>query len=237
MQVTQRMAAALEGMDGIRRHRVVPQALTAVQAVEVAEAWIRVMLPEMGEQVLSAGNMVGEAEALRGLVPLLPLAEQVVHTAWARLERAAVVVAVISPPPVALVGQVVWRVVAEVVVAERPLVDSRASVAGVRLAYTRLASQEEIVRTAVIVAESGLVENVIELAEDSAWSPPEGYTAVASETASPGDVYSGGNFTRPEPIVPPVDTVREAIADGSATHAQLVAYLQERDHLVQDDEQ
>lgn len=92
-------------------------------------------------------------------------------------------------------------------------------------------------RIAVIATSSGLVENVIECAEDTAWSPPEGYTAVASETASPGDVYSGGNFTRPEPIVPPIDPVREAIADGSATHAQLVAYLQKRDHLVQDDEQ
>ena len=67
-------------------------------------------------------------------------------------------------------------------------------------------------RYALIVG--GTVVNVIEADADTAAAIAAdlGGSAVLSATAGPGDAYSGGNFTRPEPevVVPAEVTMRQA---------------------------
>lgn len=50
------------------------------------------------------------------------------------------------------------------------------------------------------IVQGGVVVNVIEA--DAGFAGTVG--GIASETASPGDLYSGGVFTRPAPPAPPV---------------------------------
>jgi len=54
-----------------------------------------------------------------------------------------------------------------------------------------------IQRLAVVRAD-GFVENVV-AADPEEYPSPEGCALVASDTAGPGDTYSGGVFTRPAP--------------------------------------
>ena len=67
-------------------------------------------------------------------------------------------------------------------------------------------------RYAIVVA--GVTANVIEAAAGfaSALATQMGGSAVLSATASPGDAYSGGNFTaaEPDPYVPAAVTMRQA---------------------------
>ncbi|QGM46743.1 hypothetical protein [Methylocystis heyeri] len=55
-------------------------------------------------------------------------------------------------------------------------------------------------RTALIKGAKGPVEHVVLAGKD--WVFPEGYTAVASETANVGDVYDGAGFTAPPSPAP-----------------------------------
>ncbi|WEK50307.1 MAG: hypothetical protein P0Y66_22135 [Candidatus Kaistia colombiensis] len=64
-------------------------------------------------------------------------------------------------------------------------------------------------RTAVI--SGGIVANVV--LAGAGWTPPEGSTAVASETAEIGDLYSGGVFSKPPVPAPTLDEVRAAKLD------------------------
>jgi hypothetical protein len=53
-------------------------------------------------------------------------------------------------------------------------------------------------RYAVINTNLGVVENVIELDDDSDWPIPDGCGIVESDIAGPGWAYSAGEFTSPE---------------------------------------
>lgn len=53
-------------------------------------------------------------------------------------------------------------------------------------------------RCALVRASDGLVENVI-LADPADYQPEAGLSLIASDTAGPGDTYSGGVFTQPAP--------------------------------------
>ena len=45
-----------------------------------------------------------------------------------------------------------------------------------------------------VIDTAGLVKNVIELEEETKWSPPEGCTCLPSEDAEPGGTYTGTKF-------------------------------------------
>lgn len=50
-------------------------------------------------------------------------------------------------------------------------------------------------RYAIIVSETGLVENVCEWDGVSEWTPAEGHVAVASDEAGPGWIYDAESQT------------------------------------------
>lgn len=66
-------------------------------------------------------------------------------------------------------------------------------------------------RTAVINS-SGLVVNVIELAEGAMWAPPEGHTLRPSDTACIGDTWDGEAFVKPY-IEPAFDSSPQSSAN------------------------
>ena len=81
----------------------------------------------------------------------------------------------------------------------------------------------------IIIDADGLITNAIEWDGESDWSPPEGYTAIASEAGSPGDSYIDGAVVPapiPEPVPEPepVPTFEELVAQAS-TFAELKALV------------
>ena len=76
-------------------------------------------------------------------------------------------------------------------------------------------------RFALIDAD-GIVTNVIEALEG--WTAVEaGETLVPSETASPGDTYTLGTFTTPEP--PPAQPTARETYDAATTDAERLEIL------------
>ncbi len=62
-----------------------------------------------------------------------------------------------------------------------------------------------------LIDETGTVVNVIEIQDDSSYSPPEGHKLVASATASVGDTYANRKFSQP--------TIVEAVPDAKSDTA------------------
>lgn len=56
-----------------------------------------------------------------------------------------------------------------------------------------------MIRTAII--EAGIVTNVVMHDPQGDWTPPDGSILIVSETASVGDNWDGGTFSRP-PLAP-----------------------------------
>ena len=86
-------------------------------------------------------------------------------------------------------------------------------------------------RMAVVEQATGLVANVIALADGAQWRVPDGHVLVVSpDSGAPGDTYADGVFTRapaPAPEEPParrqrqidVDAIKAALPP--ETHAAL----------------
>lgn len=62
-------------------------------------------------------------------------------------------------------------------------------------------------RYALINIETGIVENVIELDNDTDWLPPEGYIVVRTDSGNINDTYNDGEFVTPPPPPPTPDEV------------------------------
>jgi hypothetical protein len=73
---------------------------------------------------------------------------------------------------------------------------------------------------ASINSETGLVENISLWNGTDEWAPPEGYTAVQTDTAQIGWTYKDGTFSAPAPILPAPE---EILATNQATQSSLLA--------------
>lgn len=83
-------------------------------------------------------------------------------------------------------------------------------------------------RYAVINNQTNIVQNVIELADGSEWTPPEGHRLVASDIAGIGDTRQGDRFIRPDPPTPE-PTMRDEYKAATTTAAKLRIIAQSLD--------
>lgn len=86
------------------------------------------------------------------------------------------------------------------------------------------------------VVKDGLVENIIEIEDDSDWPIPEGTYLVDAGSGSPGDTWDGEKFISPEPEIsdPPSSTHMAVLMEiniGSIRPAHVKRVWQDRDYF------
>jgi hypothetical protein len=84
------------------------------------------------------------------------------------------------------------------------------------------------IRRAIVNAQTGLVENVILLADGVNWQPPAGCSMITSDGAGIGDTWNGKAFIKPEP--PPQEPPPPP---EPPTQAQLLAYAADKRYQVE----